>query len=134
MKTLNDLGIITYKNYSENVIIDNNFDTQALYNIIDNDPDFVKFEIFKDGVLVSTTEPNALIPSEKVKIIIAGVNELNKNHKAGIRGGLVHLFFGDRFTKEEIKYIEANLEPETKRGNSWVAEGESEYSYTGLQG
>jgi len=39
------IGVITYKNYTENVIIDNNFDTQALYDIMDNDPDFVSFEI-----------------------------------------------------------------------------------------
>jgi len=43
MKT--QTGIITYKNYTEKVTIDNNFDTQALYDIMKNDPDFVSFKI-----------------------------------------------------------------------------------------
>lgn len=44
-KTVAQIGVITYKNYTENVILDNNFDTQALYDIMDNDPDFVSFTI-----------------------------------------------------------------------------------------
>lgn len=40
-----EIGVITYKQYEERVIIDNNFDTQALYDIMDNDPDFVSFHI-----------------------------------------------------------------------------------------
>lgn len=46
-------GIIHYTKYEENVIIDNSFDTAELYNIMDNDKDFVKFETFIDGVLIS---------------------------------------------------------------------------------
>lgn len=42
---VSEIGVITYKQYEERVIIDNNFDTQALYDIMDNDPDFVSFHI-----------------------------------------------------------------------------------------
>lgn len=46
-------GIIYYANYEENFIVDNNFSTQALYDIMENDKEFVKLELFLDGVLIS---------------------------------------------------------------------------------
>lgn len=76
-------------------------------------------------------------PSQKVLDLIQSINKLNRDHQAGIRGLAVNLFFRDRYTKEECKYIADNLEPEVTqptKNNPLVADGESEYSYTGLQG
>lgn len=45
------------------------------------------------------------IPSEKVISQIKAIIKLNKDHNAAIRGLSINLFFGDRFTKEECKYM-----------------------------
>lgn len=50
--------------------------------------------------------------SERVQKCIEGINILNAEHNADIRGGLVSLFYGDKFTKEEIRYIEQNIRPQ----------------------
>ncbi len=46
----------------------------------------------------------------QIQKTIEGINTLNAKHNAGIRGGLIKLFYGDRFTKEECKFIEENID------------------------
>jgi hypothetical protein len=51
-----NIGVITYKQYDENVLLDKNFMITELFNIILNDSDFVRFEIFdKNGKLMLST-------------------------------------------------------------------------------
>lgn len=76
-------------------------------------------------------------PSQKVLDLIKAIDVLNRDHKAGIRGLVVNLFFRDRYTKEDCKYIADNLEPEVKQNtnkNPWVSDSESQWDYTPLQG
>lgn len=86
----------------------------------------------------------SFIPSQKVLDLIKSINTLNRDHSAGIRGLVVNLFFRDIYTKEECKYIADNLEPEVTpspiidkpiaKKNPWLADGESQWDYTPLQG
>lgn len=51
-----NIGIITYRKYDENVLLNSSFQTEELFDIILNDSDFVRFDIV-DGhgnVLLST--------------------------------------------------------------------------------
>lgn len=48
-------------------------------------------------------------PSQKVIDQIRAIVKLNRDHQAGIRGLSITLFFGDRFTKEECKYMDAEV-------------------------
>lgn len=51
-----NIGVITYKKYDENVLLNAHFNIDELFKIILNDKDFVKFEIFDSHkkLLVST--------------------------------------------------------------------------------
>jgi hypothetical protein len=70
------IGVITYKNYTENVIIDNNFDTQALYDIMDNDSEFVRFHIVgKEDKFITGT----VTVSKNIEIIGTTYNAFAKN-------------------------------------------------------
>lgn len=55
-----NIGVITYKKYDENVLLNALFNIDELFNIILNDKDFVKFEIFDRDkkLLVSTHFPD----------------------------------------------------------------------------
>ena len=55
-----NIGTITYKNYDERVLLNWNFNSLELFNIILNDKDFVRFEIFdrNNNLLLSTHYPN----------------------------------------------------------------------------
>lgn len=48
-------------------------------------------------------------PSEKVLNCVSAIKDLNKNHNGGITGIWISLIFGDRYTKEEIKYMKAEI-------------------------
>ncbi|RKT01763.1 hypothetical protein [Chryseobacterium defluvii] len=54
-----NIGIITYKNYDENVLLNAHFNIDELFKIILFDKDFVKFEIFDTNkkLLASTYYP-----------------------------------------------------------------------------
>lgn len=45
MVTITKVGIITFKKYTERVLLDSSFNVGELYAIMDNDKDFIKFEI-----------------------------------------------------------------------------------------
>jgi len=94
MKNLkvSQIGVIAYKNYTENVIIDNNFDTQALYDIIENDPDYVSFHV--DGETATVTC--------RVLETIEFCKEYGIN-------GLAQFLFGDKFTKGQMNFIKAKI-------------------------
>lgn len=51
-----NIGVITYKKYDENVLLDSNFNIDELFKIILTDKDFKKFEIFdrNKNLLMST--------------------------------------------------------------------------------
>ena len=87
-----EIGVITYKNYTENVIIDNNFDTQALYDIIDNDPDFVSFHVEGEAATVT-------------RRVLDTVRFCKEN---GING-MAQLIFGDMFTKKQMEFIKLKI-------------------------
>lgn len=55
-----NIGVITYKKYDENVLLDASFSTTELFKIILDDTDFIKFEIFDrdKNLLVSTHYPD----------------------------------------------------------------------------
>lgn len=69
------IGVITYKKYTENVIIDNSFDTNALYQIMDNDPDFVSFHIEGTPVVINGT----VTVKKEVEILQTTYNAFAKN-------------------------------------------------------
>lgn len=51
-----NIGVITYKKYDENVLLNAHFNIDELFRIILNDKDFVRFEIFdKDRKLLAST-------------------------------------------------------------------------------
>jgi hypothetical protein len=89
---VSQIGVITYKNYTENVIIDNNFDTQALYDIIDNDPDFVSFHVEGEAATVTRRVLDTI--------------KFCKEH--GING-LAQFLFGDKFTKNQMTFIKSKI-------------------------
>lgn len=86
------IGVITYKNYTENVIVDNNFDTQALYDIIENDPDFVSFHV--EGETATVT-----------RRVLDTVKFCKEN---GING-MAQMLFSDMFTKSQMDFIKLKI-------------------------
>lgn len=91
-KEVSQVGVITYKNYTENVIIDNNFDTQALHDIIENDPDFVSFHV--EGEVATVTER-----------VLKAIKFCKEN---GING-LAQTLIGHAFTKNQMTFIKSKL-------------------------
>ncbi|HBI87024.1 MULTISPECIES: hypothetical protein [Sphingobacterium] len=60
MKTTNknNIGVLTYKKFDENVLSNSSFDIKQLFKIILHDKDFIRFEIFdKNKNLLLTTNP-----------------------------------------------------------------------------
>ncbi|QIH35949.1 hypothetical protein [Sphingobacterium sp. DR205] len=63
----NNIGVLTFRKFDENVLLNSHFDTAELFKIILHDEDFVRFEIFdKNRKLRLTTheferEPGVLI-------------------------------------------------------------------------
>lgn len=55
-----NIGVITYKKYDENVLLNAHFNVDELFRIILHDKDFVRFEIFdrEKKLLASTYYPN----------------------------------------------------------------------------
>ncbi|MGH2666736.1 hypothetical protein [Flavobacterium sp.] len=55
-----NIGIITYKNYEERLLLNWNFNLLELFSIILNDKDFVRFEILdrNNNLLLSTHYPD----------------------------------------------------------------------------
>lgn len=55
-----NIGVITYKKYDENVLLNAHFNIDELFRIILHDSDFVKFEIFDryNKLQASTYSPN----------------------------------------------------------------------------
>lgn len=55
-----NIGVITYKKYDENVLLNAHFNIDELFRIILHDKDFVRFEIFdrEKNLLASTYYPN----------------------------------------------------------------------------
>lgn len=55
-----NIGVITYKKYDENVLLNAHFNIDELFRIILHDKDFVRFEIFDrhNKLLASTFYPN----------------------------------------------------------------------------
>lgn len=59
MKTSNNnnIGILTFRKFDENILLNARFDLDELFKIMLNDVDFVRFEIFdKNKKLLLTTE------------------------------------------------------------------------------
>jgi len=63
----NNIGVLTFRKFDENVLLNSCFDTEELFKIILHDLDFVRFEIFdKNKKLLLTTnrfeeEPDVVI-------------------------------------------------------------------------
>jgi len=58
-----NIGVLTFKKYDENVLLNANFKVEELINIILNDRDFVRFEIFdNDKNLLASTSYNHVEP------------------------------------------------------------------------
>lgn len=63
----NNIGVLTFRKFDENLLLNSHFDTEELFKIILNDIDFVRFEIFdKNRKLLLTTnrfeeEPEVVI-------------------------------------------------------------------------
>ncbi|WP_313491665.1 hypothetical protein [Sphingobacterium multivorum] len=63
----NNIGVLTFRKFDENLLLNSYFDTEELFKIILNDIDFVRFEIFdKNRKLLLTTnqfeeEPDVVI-------------------------------------------------------------------------
>jgi hypothetical protein len=55
-----NIGVITYKKYDENVLLNAHFNIDELFRIILHDKDFISFEIFDrdNKLLASTYYPN----------------------------------------------------------------------------
>ena len=70
-----NIGIITYRDYDERIILNWNFHLLELFNIILNDKDFVRFEILdrNNNLLLSTyypdTEQNEVVYISVVKMV-----------------------------------------------------------------
>jgi hypothetical protein len=66
-----NIGKITYREYDENVIMNRNFITAKLFDIILNDSDFVSFEIFdrNNNLLLSTYYPNVEKQGIYIKVV-----------------------------------------------------------------
>lgn len=63
----NNIGVLTFRKFDENLLLNSHFDTEELFKIILNDIDFVRFEILdKNRKLLLTTnrfeeEPDVVI-------------------------------------------------------------------------
>ena len=66
-----NIGIITFKNYERQLLLNWNFNILELMHIILNDKDFVRFEIFdkNDNLLLSTYYPDVEHKGEYVKVV-----------------------------------------------------------------
>lgn len=66
-----NIGIITYKNYEERLLLNWNFNLLELFSIILNDKDFVRFEIFdrNNNLLLSTHYPHVEQKGVYIKIV-----------------------------------------------------------------
>lgn len=53
---------------------------------------------------------NSYTPSKEVLRCIAGIKNLNKNHNGDLTGIWIALMSGDRYTKEEIKYMKTEID------------------------
>lgn len=73
----NAIGVITYKNYEERVIIDNNFNIDELYAIIENDKDFVSFHIEGETENQKIAKPRVVTREEET--IGTTYNAYNEN-------------------------------------------------------
>nr|WP_315242524.1 hypothetical protein [uncultured Flavobacterium sp.] len=66
-----NIGIITYKNYEERLLLNWNFNLLELFSIILNDKDFVRFEIFErnNNLLLSTDYPHVEQKGVYIKVV-----------------------------------------------------------------
>lgn len=66
-----NIGIITYRRYDERILLNWNFNLIELFNIILNDKDFVRFEIFdrNNNLLLSTHYPHVEQKGEYIKVV-----------------------------------------------------------------
>ena len=69
--TAMNIGIITYRKYDEKVLLNWNFNLSALFSIIFNDKDFVRFEIFdkNNNLLLSTHYPDVEQKGVYIKVV-----------------------------------------------------------------
>jgi hypothetical protein len=96
------IGIITYKNYEERVIMNDSFDVKELQHIADNDPHFISFHI--DGQ-----------PDKKLVTVKKNVEILGTTYNAFADKPLTHktkttwvLNTGGSFTKKSDAYSYAD--------------------------
>ncbi|UPZ16190.1 hypothetical protein [Flavobacterium humidisoli] len=77
-----NIGIITYKNYEERLMLNWNFNLLELFSIILNDKDFVRFEILdsNNSLLLSTHYPDV----EKNGVYIKVVKMVKEKEITGI--------------------------------------------------
>jgi hypothetical protein len=77
-----NIGIITYKNYEERLLLNWNFNLLELFSIILNDKDFVRFEILdsNNSLLLSTHYPDV----EKNGVYIKVVKMVKEKEITGI--------------------------------------------------
>jgi len=66
-----NIGIITYRNYDERILLNWNFNLLELFRIILNDKDFVRFEIFdkNNNLLLSTHYPDVEHKGVYIKVV-----------------------------------------------------------------
>jgi hypothetical protein len=66
-----NIGIITYKNYEERLLLNWNFNLLELFRIILNDKDFVRFEILdsNNSLLLSTHYPDVEKNGVYIKVV-----------------------------------------------------------------
>ncbi|OXG08897.1 hypothetical protein BC749_1064 [Flavobacterium araucananum] len=66
-----NIGVITYKKYDERLLLNWNFNLLELFNIILNDKDFVRFEIFdrNNNLLLSTHYPDVEHRGVYIKVV-----------------------------------------------------------------
>jgi hypothetical protein len=66
-----NIGIITYKNYEERLLLNWNFNLLELFSIILNDKDFVRFEILdsNNSLLLSTHYPDVEKNGVYIKVV-----------------------------------------------------------------
>jgi hypothetical protein len=65
------LELLTYKKYDERILLNWNFNLLELFNIILNDKDFVRFEIFdkNSNLLLSTHYPDVEYKGVYIKVV-----------------------------------------------------------------
>ncbi|WP_268849157.1 hypothetical protein [Flavobacterium aestivum] len=66
-----NIGIITYRDYDERILLNWNFNILELFNIILIDKDFVRFEIFdkNNNLLLSTHYPDVEQKGVYIKVV-----------------------------------------------------------------